>query len=71
MNLQVNDILVSGNQNHWGNVCAGIRVIQLGENGIKARRVHYSYHGEEFFLTHQALETSHWKLLEQGQLPLL
>jgi hypothetical protein len=69
--MKIHDILISGNQDNFGNIEGGIQVTAMNEQGIKARRIHPLHNGEEFFLSNNALETSYWKPLEIGrQLPL-
>lgn len=39
---------------------SGITCVGVNEKGFTFKRIHPSFNGEEFFLTKQALEKSHW-----------
>jgi hypothetical protein len=65
--MKIREILISGDQNNFGNIESGIQVIATNEQGIKVRRIHPLHNSEEFFLSFTALETSYWKPLETGR----
>lgn len=68
--IKIGDILVSGDQNWFGNIRSGIRVIEVCEGGIRVSRIHYSTN-EIFFISSNNLTSSLWKPLELNrQLPL-
>ena len=49
-----------------GPVASSIRVVAVEERGLRVRRCHVSYGGEEFFLTWEAWGQSRWVLVPSG-----
>ena len=49
-----------------GPVSSSIRVVAVDERGLRLRRCHVSYNGEEFFLTWDAWRQSKWVLVPEG-----
>lgn len=54
----VGDILISNDGPI--HTSSGVKVITTLENGVRLRRIHLSYNNEEFFLSFDALNNSHW-----------
>ena len=49
-----------------GPVASSVRVVTVEANGLRLRRCHVSYGGEEFFLTMEAWEQSRWRPVPEG-----
>lgn len=49
-----------------GPVASSVRVVAVEEKGLRVRRVHVSYGGEEFFLTWEAWGQSKWRPVPEG-----
>jgi hypothetical protein len=47
-------------------VSSSVRVIETKDEGVRVRRMHLSYNGEEFFLTWDALAGSKWEPVPSG-----
>ena len=71
--LLVGVILIS---NEIGNcpinllLASGVDCIAVDENGGRFRRRHPSHNGEEFFLTRDALQRSHWICVNENGIVL-
>ena len=49
-----------------GPVASSVRVVLLDEKGLRLRRMHVSYSGEEFFMTTEAWGKSQWVPVPDG-----
>ena len=66
--IRINEILCPDE----GSIFSSIKIVMLGEKGVKVKRVNQYYNGEEFFLAYEALEKSSWRAIPNNtQLPLL
>ena len=53
-------------------IFSAIRILSVDDKGYKCKRVHYTYNGEEFYMSKEMMSRTHWVLIKEGsQLPLL
>jgi hypothetical protein len=66
-NINVGSLLiVDDTQSLEGKMASAIRCIFLDEKTYRFKKMNVHCNGEEFFLTKQALESSHWILAPLG-----